>query len=710
MARAADALEALARACRFPVQAIEIPAPPERFAGAGVDVQTRWLDAVAATLGVEVEAIEVPYADVDGLLQSAAPALLRVSEGETSFLLAVRASRRGAVSVLTPELSSRWVRLAVVRAAIRHRYEAPLLRDTDQLMEEAGVSRRRRARVRKAVLFGQLAATSVAGGWLLRLPPSAASRVQGAHAGVWSRLGLLAIAHACSYALWILSWWIVGRAALQGRLDRGWLIAWALLLLTLIPLDLVVTWLQGRVAIEGGALLKRRLLFGALRLEPEEIRHEGAGRLLGRVIEAQAIESLALAGGLLALVAILELAMAGLVLAAASAWLPVLLGLWAVIGAALARRYFRRRGSWTQSRLAMTHDLVERIVGHRTRLAQQTPDQWHDGEDQGLERYVAASQQMDRALVWLMTVGPRGWLLAGIVALSPGFVSGAATPTTLAVALGGILLGFRAFRRLSVGLSSVAGAGISWREVAGIFHAATRPQPIGSPAFALAGSDLSGGGHAPAESATDGAAGGALLEAHELSFRYPGRSEPVLSGCSLRVDRGDRFLMQGPSGGGKSTLASLLTGVRTPDSGLVLLDGVDRHTLGADRWRRRIVAAPQFHENHVFMGTFAFNALMGSEWPPQPEDVERAETVCRELGLGALLARMPGGMLQQVGETGWQLSHGERSRLFIARALLQRAEIVVLDESFAQLDPENLRLALACVLDRVPTVVLIAHP
>jgi ATP-binding cassette subfamily B protein len=71
---------------------------------------------------------------------------------------------------------------------------------------------------------------------------------------------------------------------------------------------------------------------------------------------------------------------------------------------------------------------------------------------------------------------------------------------------------------------------------------------------------------------------------------------------------------------------------------------------------------------------------------------------------------MPAGLNQMVGETGWQLSHGERSRLYIARALLQRADLVVLDESFAALDPENLRRSLTCVLNRVKTLVVIAHP
>ena len=112
----------------------------------------------------------------------------------------------------------------------------------------------------------------------------------------------------------------------------------------------------------------------------------------------------------------------------------------------------------------------------------------------------------------------------------------------------------------------------------------------------------------------------------------------------------------------------------------------------------------------MLTATFAFNLLLGRGWPPRPADLEDAEALCHELGLGDLLGRMPAGLQQMVGETGWQLSHGERSRLYIARALLQKAELVVLDESFAALDPETLRRALRCVLDRAPTLVVIAHP
>jgi ABC-type multidrug transport system fused ATPase/permease subunit len=143
---------------------------------------------------------------------------------------------------------------------------------------------------------------------------------------------------------------------------------------------------------------------------------------------------------------------------------------------------------------------------------------------------------------------------------------------------------------------------------------------------------------------------------------------------------------------------------------LLLAGGLDLQTLGAAGWRRRVVSAPQFHENHVFTGTFAFNLLMGRGWPPNEKDMAEAEEVCRALGLGGLLDRMPAGLMQMVGETGWQLSHGERSRLFIARALLQSADLVILDESFGALDPATLRQCLLTALDRARTLMVIAHP
>ena len=143
---------------------------------------------------------------------------------------------------------------------------------------------------------------------------------------------------------------------------------------------------------------------------------------------------------------------------------------------------------------------------------------------------------------------------------------------------------------------------------------------------------------------------------------------------------------------------------------VVLCHGLDRPTMGPAGWQRRVVMVPQFHENHIVLGTLAFNVLLGRRWPPQDQDLQEAESVCRQLGLGPLLDRMPSGVHEIVGETGWQLSHGERSRVYIARALLQRAEVFILDESFAALDPATLGQTVRCVADTAPTLLVIAHP
>src|SRR5262249_57449193 len=104
------------------------------------------------------------------------------------------------------------------------------------------------------------------------------------------RLGFIGV-ESVQYFLWLLAWCVIGRGAFQGHFDMAGLLAWALLLLTLIPCRLLSTWLQGRLAIDAGGLLKQRLLYGALQLDPETIRHQGVGQLLGCVIQSETVES-----------------------------------------------------------------------------------------------------------------------------------------------------------------------------------------------------------------------------------------------------------------------------------------------------------------------------------------------------------------------------------------------------------------------------------
>jgi ATP-binding cassette subfamily B protein len=200
------------------------------------------------------------------------------------------------------------------------------------------------------------------------------------------------------------------------------------------------------------------------------------------------------------------------------------------------------------------------------------------------------------------------------------------------------------------------------------------------------------------------------LELDGVQFRYAAGGKAAIDNVSLVVRSGDRLLLEGPSGGGKSTLAALISGLRQPTSGVLLSGSLDRLTLGEAGWRQHVANAPQFHDNHILTETLAFNLLMGRAWPPRARDLAEAETLCRELGLGDLIDRMPSGLSQMVGEGGWQLSQGERSRVFLARALLQGAKLTILDESFGALDPENLQSAMECTLARTDALMVIAHP
>jgi len=695
-AQLGEAIEALARKSGLAPQRQQIPEAPAAISRDEPALE-EWIHAAAHWFGLEAEPVTVSYDTLEQTLRDGGPALMLLpGNGEAQFLALLRSNK--AVSVLAPDLAIATIGPEEIRAALVEPVEAPLIPEILPVIEAAGIPKPRQQRARTAIMRERLRNQSVAACWLLRMAPGASFWRQLCQARIPLRMLGLVAAYALEYVLWILSWWLIGLAALEGRFDRGWLLAWALLLLTIVPFRLLGSWLQGVVSIGAATLLKRRLLYGALRLAPEEIRHQGAGQFLGQVLESEAVESMALSGGFLALIAAIELGAALFVLGwgTGGTVLRLLLLGWILLVTFAAYRYYLRRQVWTADRLQMTHDLIERMVGHRTRMAQESEEHWHDGEDEALERYLEVSKDVDRWALRLMALMSRGWLMLGLIGLTPLFVSSRNSPVKLAIALGGILLGYRAFRRLSTGLWNLVDAAISWKQVAPLFHAAARRQAEGLPLFR------------PTQAEQEH--GHKLVEAHELIFRYQDRGEPVLRKCSLSIGVGDRILLQGASGGGKSTLASLLVGMRTPQSGLLLLEGLDWQTLGMDGWRRRIVSAPQFHENHVLTETFAFNLLMGRRWPPCEGDMKDAKEICCELGLGELIERMPAGLLQMVGETGWQLSHGERSRLYIARGLLQRARIIILDESFAALDPETLRRCLDCVLKRAPTLLLIAHP
>jgi len=626
-----------------------------------------------------------------------APAVVRVGGGAGALLGVVGADGAG-IRVIGADGQVVVCDTAALGATLRAPVEAEARAGIEATVERAGIEGPRRAAVADALLRASLGAVRVAEGERLRpARPSMWSALR--DGGVTGRAAASVVGYLAQLTLVAGLWWVVGARAVAtdaggGGASFGVIAA---IIAALVGVRLASSWAAGRLAIDGGAILRQRLLQGLLALDTESTRAQGIGQLLGRVVETEALESLALGGGLMAAAGAFELVTGAVILALgiAAGWQLPLLAVWCVAAALLAAHVQRALARWSRERVSLTHDLVERMVGQRTLVAQQAPPLRHVEQEAALARYAGTGRALDRAVAVFATAVPRGWLIAAVVALAPWLSVAGARPGAFATSLGGTLLIYGALRKLAQAFPALGSAVIAWRQVAAMFTEAGMPAPRVPDAAAAVASAA----EAPP-----------LLSARDIGFRYPGRAQPVLDGCALDIRRGERVLLEGPSGGGKSTLGALLVGLRVPDAGTLALGGVAQGDLGMARWRGRVGAAPQFHENHVFSQTFLFNLLLGRAWPPRGEDVTEAEAVARELDLGPLLERMPSGLGQLVGESGWQLSHGERSRLYIARSLLQPLDVRLLDESFAALDPETLERALACVLRRAETLIVIAHP
>ena len=691
-----DALASLARATGLDSRPVTLPRRPPDTVETDVRARDAWLEATAELLGFEVEPIECSYGALEGVLQRMAPGLVRLTLPEGPRYLAILRSKRGVLEVLTPRLARERLPAEAVHDVLAAAMDRDLPQRIDRWLAMAAVGPKRLARARRELLQHCLSDCHLGEMWLLRADPGASFLGGLVRAGALGRVARFGAVAVLQVLATVGSWALVGRAAIGGDTHPTWLAPWALIALCGVLLQLCGTHLAGRLTVDVAAAVKQRLLCGALRMDPDAIRVQGSGRLLGVVAESTAVETAGLSGAIASLAALAQMIGAGAVLAmgAGGPWHVLALVAWCAIVLALVVRLRRRRGAWTAERLELTGSFVENVVANRTRVVQEAPARWHLREDAALASYAEASDQLDASGRLLSVLPARGWLLVGFGALVPALLAGPIDPGALAISIGGILQAQIAFASLVAGATALVGAHVAWGTIGSVFRAAAARPTGGAPWV---------------EARRDAERGEVVLDVRGASFRYPD-GEPVLRACSLTVRAGEQVLLEGASGSGKSTLAAVVTGTRTVTSGQVLVRGLDRTTVGSARWQRQVATAPQFHDNHVLSGSLAFNLLMGRAWPPAPGDRREAEAVCRELGLGSMIDRMPSGLDQVVGETGWQLSHGERSRVFLARALLQRAELVVLDETFGALDPLTLQSCLEVVRRRAPALVVIAHP
>ncbi|MGJ8721490.1 MAG: thiol reductant ABC exporter subunit CydD [Salinibacterium amurskyense] len=228
------------------------------------------------------------------------------------------------------------------------------------------------------------------------------------------------------------------------------------------------------------------------------------------------------------------------------------------------------------------------------------------------------------------------------------------------------------------------------------------------PGGAAAGTRRSKSTQAGAASADQPLGDVTVLELSELGIRWPSSPTLAFSGATARVERGEWLVVEGPSGAGKSTLLAALLGYLPAAAGSWSLNGVDARELSPEQLRAAVTWCPQ--ESHLFDSTIRANLLLGRAHDDQPTEQELV-AVLRQVGLGPLFDSLERGLDTRVGSAGASLSGGERQRLAVARTLLTRADVVLLDEPTAHLDAASaeqlitdLRTALA---DKI--VVLVSH-
>ena len=199
------------------------------------------------------------------------------------------------------------------------------------------------------------------------------------------------------------------------------------------------------------------------------------------------------------------------------------------------------------------------------------------------------------------------------------------------------------------------------------------------------------------------------IEIVKVVFAYPTRLDhQICKGYSLKIPAGSVCALCGPSGSGKSTIIQLLERFYDPQSGTVLLDGVDIKTLNI-RWLRMQLGLVG-QEPVLFVGTVAENIAYGKEGATQVE-VEEAATMANAHDF--ITSSLPSGYGTQVGQGGGKLSGGQKQRVAIARALIRKPSVMLLDEATSALDNESERIVQAA-LDSIMakqkrTTVVIAH-
>ena len=472
---------------------------------------------------------------------------------------------------------------------------------------------------------------------------------------------------------------------------------WGLLLLA--PLRLLLNLYARRTAFAAGldlsARLRARLLTRAQALGPLGLRAQASGDLITRLVDGvdavlpyfarylPQVSTAALVPLLLALFVFPADWISGLILLLTAPLIPFFMVL---VGNAAERASRQRYAQLTRLGAAFMDALgglsTLRQLGAAERVAQRLDT---DGED-----YRQLTMQVLR--------------VAFLSALVLEFFA------TVSIAVVAVLIGFRLLWHelpFHDGLFVLLLAPefyLPLRALGTLRHArmdalaAAQQMAVLDDAPPQASAPLAGGHHAPPDHAPG-------VRIDNVNYVHVGRAA-ALRECSFELQPRRVTALVGATGSGKSTLLNLLLGFAPPESGRVLIDGIDLANLDMTQWRARIAWVPQ--QIHIFEGSVRDNLLLAA---PRA-DAAVLQRAAADSGLDAVIARLPQGWDTPLGEHGLGLSGGEIQRLALARALLrEHANVWLLDEPTAHLDADSAQAVERVIRTAAATrtVLLVAH-
>lgn len=205
------------------------------------------------------------------------------------------------------------------------------------------------------------------------------------------------------------------------------------------------------------------------------------------------------------------------------------------------------------------------------------------------------------------------------------------------------------------------------------------------------------GGHLPSYTSSSEA-----IVCRNLTFSYPA-GQMVLNNVDLRVEQGRKVAIVGANGSGKSTLLHILSGLYVPQQGEVSVAGLPAHQIPQQGISAGFCFLPQ--DVFLFHGTFYENLVYGVNRP----SAKRVFEAMNKAGLEAVVERLPQGLHTSLGEFGKRLSGGEKQRLALARAMILRPRILLLDESLNSVDVTMEKELLTTLCKLVPTIIMVSH-